>query len=315
MNRIKTARNRVLRRVFELGQRIGVDVLPRHYYSGIPDIARLRATSDWRRPFAMVGVAGASIDEQIAHLSEIASPELIDAWPRLDVHQTAVAENGQGGGYGPIEADVLFAFVRHHQPRRVVQIGCGVSTAIILRAAKTANSPTQITCIEPYPSRFLKAAAARGEVELVRQEAELCPPELLTSLAAGDLLFVDSTHAVRPGSDVNRIVLDVLARLADGVFVHFHDIYFPYDYSRSLLTDELFFSTETALLHAFLINNIRARILFSLSMLHYGAPETISALFPVYEPQSSNDGLAEAGGKHFPSAIYLAIGRDEVARP
>ena len=53
------------------------------------------------------------------------------------------------------------------------------------------------------------------------------------------MLFVDATHTVKPGSEVNRIILDVLPRLDAGVFVHFHDIYFPYDYQRGLLSSEL----------------------------------------------------------------------------
>jgi hypothetical protein len=138
-----------------------------------------------------------------------------------------------------------------------------------------------------------------------REGAETVSLATLTALEKGDMLFVDSTHTVKPGSEVNRIILDVLPRLGAGVFVHFHDIYFPYDYQRGLLSSELFFSAESTLLHAFLINNARCRILLSLSMLHYGAPDRMKALFPHYEPQSNVDGLAGTGGRHFPNATYL----------
>ena len=91
-------------------------------------------------------------------------------------------------------------------------------------------------------------------------------------------------------------------RLKSGVFVHFHDIYFPYDYSRTLLSFDLFFWGESTLLHAFLIGNSHCRIVLSTSMLHYAAPERIAALFPRYAPQHNADGLQKDGGEHFPSA-------------
>ena len=92
---------------------------------------------------------------------------------------------------------------------------------------------------------------------------------------------------MKPGSEVNRIILDVLPRLKSGVFVHFHDIYFPYDYSPTLLSFDLFFWVESTLLHAFLIGNGHCRIVLSTSMLHYAAPERIAALFPRYAPQNN----------------------------
>ena len=119
------------------------------------------------------------------------------------------------------------------------------------------------------------------------------------------MFFVDSTHTVKPGSEVNRIILEVLPRLKQEVWVHFHDIYFPYDYKRDLLTDDLFFWSESTLLHSFLINNSKYEIALSQSMLHYKAPEKIKASLPNYSPQSNEYGLTGKKGEHFPSAIFL----------
>ena len=137
------------------------------------------------------------------------------------------------------------------------------------------------------------------------ERAEVVDRDILTALDPGDILFVDSTHTVKPGSEVNRLILDVLPRLKSGVFVHFHDIYFPYDYQPTLLSSELFFSVESTLLHAFLIGNGHCRIVLSTSMLHYAAPERIAALFPRYAPQNNANGLITERGEHFPSATYL----------
>jgi hypothetical protein len=110
---------------------------------------------------------------------------------------------------------------------------------------------------------------------------------------------------VKPGSEVNRIVLEVLPRLECGVLVHFHDITFPYEYGRGFLNGDLFFPGETSLLYAFLLNNGAFRIDLCLSMLHYAVPDALKALLPGYEPQGNEWGLAAGDGLHFPSAVYL----------
>lgn len=294
-----------LRWLFETGQRLGLNILPKHFYSATPDIAALRADTHWRKPFEMVGVAGAELSGQLEFLDDLCLPELAAQWAALDVHAAASMENGQGGGYGVIEAEFLHAFIHRHRPRRIVQVGCGVSTSVILRAARMADYKPEVVCVEPYPSPFLLSAQNEGRIRLVPERAEAVDRDILTALDPGDMLFIDSTHTVKPGSEVNRLVLDVLPRLKCGVFVHFHDIYFPYDYQRALLTSELFFNVESTLLHAFLIGNSHCRIVLSTSMLNYAAPERIAALFPRYAPQNNADGLRSEGGEHFPSATYL----------
>ncbi|MGE0702084.1 MAG: class I SAM-dependent methyltransferase [Hyphomicrobiaceae bacterium] len=310
---IKSLAKGLTRRVFETGQRFGVNITPKHFYSALPDIGALREERAWRAPFEMAGVAGADLAGQIAVLDDLCRDLDPAQWAALDVHGKASAENGQGGGYGIIEAEVLNAYIRRHRPRRVVQIGCGVSTSIILRAGETAGYQPEVICIEPYPSAFLTRARDDGRIRLVAEPAQLVDRDVMCDLAPGDMLFVDSTHTVKPGSEVNRIILDVLPRLGPDIHVHFHDIYFPYDYQRELLTGELFFNVESTLLHAFLIGNARVRIALSLSMLHHGAPGEILARFPRYEPQGNEDGLRAAGGSHFPSATYLTTHRPVAA--
>jgi hypothetical protein len=257
MSAVKVTFKRGLRLLFETGQRVGVNGLPKHFYSSIPDIRDLRREESWRRPFEMFGVLGSEIGPQAAFLEDLCPEELAVRWAGLDVHGAACRENGQGGGYGTIEAEVLFAFILRHRPARIVQVGCGVSTSVVLRAAGEAGYAPDIICIEPYPSEFLSRMSREGRIRLIAERAEAVERDVLTGLGPGDLLFVDSTHTVKPGSEVNRIILDVLPRLKAGVFIHFHDVYFPYDYQRGLLSAELFFNAESTLLHAFLVGNPR----------------------------------------------------------
>ena len=220
-----------------------------------------------------------------------------------DVHAAACRRNGEDG-YGYVEAIFLYAFVRTFRPARVVQVGCGVSTAVMLAAAFDAGTTLRITCIDPYPTSFLHDASRAGEIELIEGPAQRFVQEAASSLAAGDLVFVDSTHTVMPGSEVNLIILDVLPRLAPGVFVHFHDITFPYDYQRKLLKGNLFCQAESTLLHAFLSCNDRYEFLASLSMLHYAARTELQGLIPSYRPGGDDEGLETTPG-HFPSALYM----------
>lgn len=294
-----------LRRTFVLGQRMGVDVLPRHFYSEIPAIEALRKSSHWRKPFSMVGVSGADCQEQLAFARATCPEPLVARLRDLHVHEQACRRNGETG-FGITEADFLFCFVATHRPPRIVQIGCGVSTAVCLLAASEARYRPEIICIEPFPNAFLRDAARSGDIRLIESKVEETDFELADPLAAGDLLFVDSTHTLGPAGEVTRIILELLPPLPKGAWAHFHDIQFPYDYPRGLLSGELFFGHESALLLAFLTYNLRFAIAASLSMMHYACPDELKKLLPNYRPAGNDQGL-ETNPGHFPSSTYLKV--------
>lgn len=296
---------RGLRRLFEAGQRFGVDILPRHFYSEVPDFHELRAAEEWKRPRTMIGINGIDPRSQLAFVAACCPPEVVARLGQGDVHATACARNGEPG-FGPVEADFLHAFIVTHRPGRIVQIGCGVSTAVILQAAREAGYRPELVCVEPYPNAFLREADRAGEIELVPEKAQHVPLDMLTDLGDRGLLFVDSSHTVKPGSEVNRVVLEVLPRLKDGDLVHFHDIYFPYDYQPGLLTEDLFFCNESVLLQAFLTNNPRFSICASLSMLHYEHANEMQVYLPNYRPAVNEYGLKRSDG-HFPASTYLKV--------
>jgi hypothetical protein len=271
----------------------------------VPDIARLRRTEPWRKPYSFIGVGGTDLGAQMAFARLTMTSDVVRHLSRHDVHARACEVNGEPG-YGPIEAQFLYGFIRTHRPARVVQIGCGVSTAVVLAAARDGEYQPEIVCIDPWPSPFLVRAASEEAIRLVVEPVESANWDALFALEAGSLLFVDSTHTLGPAGEVSRIVLEVLPRLQPGVRVHFHDIYFPYDYSPDLLATALFFQHESSLLHAFLVGNARFSILASLSMLHHGCSSDLAPLLPGYSPRPFQDGL-EAGTGHFPSALYLEV--------
>lgn len=305
--RIKQLGKRSLHKLFLVGQRCGVDILPRHFYSNIPDIRELQRTRHWRAASQMPDVHGTDLDAQLAFAQEVCGPYHAEL-QGMNVYERGVAE-AREIGFGPTEGEFLTCFIRSQRPARVVQIGCGASTAMILLAAKDQGHPVQVTCVEPFPSSYLKEMDRAGIIKLVAEPAQVVDLSLFGTLEAGDLLFVDSTHTVKAGSEVNRIILEILPRLRAGVHVHFHDISFPYGHTRNIL-ESTFFWEESVLLHAFLIGNARCAISASLSMLHYGKPQELSALLPHYRPRANDGGLDDPSRPqgHFPSSTYLRTG-------
>ena len=304
---IRESGKRLLRVAFNLGQRLGVDILPRHFYSSIPDMRDLQRYGDWRQRRSMVGISGASVEEQVQFLHECCPPELRDTLRRKPIHAQACEANSQCG-FGPIESDFLFAFIATKRPSRVIQIGAGVSTAVILAAAREVGYEVEIVAIDPFPTKYLRKVSEEGKISLLVTRAQDVPLETLVGEEGSVLLFVDSTHTVKVGSEVNWIVLEVLPRLPIGTIVHFHDIFFPYDYQRDL-ESTVFFWSESTLLHALLLNNTQCSLRLSMSMVHYDSPIDLKVCLPKYNPQSDDNGLPGPGkpNGHFPSSAYLEI--------
>jgi hypothetical protein len=303
-------------RSFLLLDRIGVHVLPKHYYTPLPDYAWLRANEElWRKRASLVGVEW-DLDAQMAWMEETCAPWVKEV-AGLAFYRDVTARR-LGPGYGPIESQILHCAIRRYRPARVVEIGSGVSTACMLNAiehnVRDGAAATEVTCIEPFPRPELRRLPNVRHVEAPCQAVDAA---VFESLGAGDLLFVDSSHAVKVGSDVVRIYLDIIPRLPAGVLIHIHDIYLPYLYSRHVL-DTYFGWQETVLVAALLAHNPHLGVLAAESALHYDRRERMRALLPDYRPEEDRDGIpvsridfrsgrgvSDTGNGHFPSSLWL----------
>lgn len=283
--------------------RAGVLVSPRHYYASAPDLPGLAATrAVWGPPSELPGIA-VDLDEQAAWLRKTCAAYLGEY--RGDRLYAGTAHLGPG--YGHIEAQALHGILRALRPGHYLEVGSGVSTHLALHALelnRAEGHPGAVTCVEPHPRPWL---TTDPRVSLHRVPVQTVDMAVFTSLRAGDVLFVDSSHVVKPGSDVNFLVLEVFPRLAAGVVVHVHDIYLPYDYQRDLL-DTTFHWAETSLVRAYLTHNPRARILACLSHLHYARPAELADVFPDYRPQANHEGLRPTGTEgHFPASLWFEV--------
>jgi predicted O-methyltransferase YrrM len=125
-----------------------------------------------------------------------------------------------------LDAAAAYAMVRRERPARIVEIGSGHSSRFLAQAVSDGAVATEIVCIDPAPRARIAQLPVR-HVPVLLQHAD---PALFAALGAGDVLFVDSSHIAMPGTDVDRLFLDVLPRLPAGVLVHVHDVFLPDPY-------------------------------------------------------------------------------------
>jgi predicted O-methyltransferase YrrM len=128
-----------------------------------------------------------------------------------------------------LDAAIAYDFVRTRKPKHIVEVGSGHSTRFMARAIRDGNLDTQLTTIDPAP----RAAIDALPIEIIRTTLHDAPDHPFQTLEAGDILFIDSSHIAMPGSDVDKLFLDILPTLPPGVIVHIHDIFLPDDYPES----------------------------------------------------------------------------------
>jgi Methyltransferase domain len=255
-----------------LARSVGQDLVARNYYSPIPAWEDLSDEVFTRRS----ELNGISYDED-------AQVKLLQ---RLEPHLAEFEPPGgyvwDNGMYGRIEADVLYALVRNARPRRIIELGSGYSTLIIadaLRRNTLDGFPCRYTVFDPFARDFIRARATG--LDLRNDSAADVPLDVFRELGEDDILFVDTTHTVKLGSEVNYIVLDVLPCLAPGVLVHVHDIFLPYEYPRGFFEHRSFWA-EQYLLQAFLTNNESWEIALPLAALTKDRPNDVAQVVPSF---------------------------------
>ena len=227
----------------EISDRWGYHIRPIHYYEPLPDFRSITTEQiTRRRTFAAIDFRA---NEQLSLVAELVQY-------RAEVEQLEFDfENVFFNGF---DAAAYFALIRHLQPQRIVEIGGGYSTQLAAKAL-ARNGRGRLTCIEPYPEARL--LDAKLDIELIQKPVEQIELNFFSSLEAGDILFIDSSHAVKFGSDVCYEFLDVLPHLKPGVWIHVHDIFLPHDYPAEWLLDRRMALNEQYLLEAFLAFNDR----------------------------------------------------------
>ena len=252
-------------------------VAPGHFYSPLTSSTDINRALSW----AEEPTIDLSESHQVALASEL-RPILVKPSPG----PRYVAENSM---YGPGDAAVYRAMLHHLEPARIIEVGSGYSTAVALDESDSDDplSEFEITCIEPFPERLfgLLTESDRDRVTVLQKPVQDVALEIYEELGPGDILFIDSTHVVKAGSDVVWLFLQVLPRLARGVAVHVHDVFWPFEYPTQWLREHRDW-TEIYMLHAFLMGNSCWEIMLFSSWLWRCHPELVPESLSRQEPGS-----------------------------
>jgi hypothetical protein len=263
-------------------RRLGFDLVRRHYYSPIPDVAEL-PSDIWSRESDIRGV-DFDIAKGLEFVQRELSPFLAEYSPPAEPTGDPRQFYLENRFYESVDAETLYAMIRRLAPGRIVELGSGMSTLVMADArARAALEDSEYVVYDPYPAPELTDTLAEV-ARLAPVSVTDIPLADFRSLRSGDVLFVDTTHTVKVGGDVNRIVLDVLPILAPGVYVHFHDIYLPWEYPREFLAERSFFWAEQYLVQAFLAFNRHFEVLFGTHGLQRLFPEELARLVPSARP-------------------------------
>ena len=192
--------------------------------------------------------------------------------------------------FGYESAFVLSAMMLLYRPRRIIEVGSGFSSAVMLDTCQHCQLPVQLTFIEPFADRLrsLLRDADRSSVQLIEKPVQDVETTLFEGLEANDLLFIDSSHVAKVGSDVVDLFFRIIPRLKVGCIVHLHDIFYPGTYPRNWVAQGIAWN-ETFLLRAFLLFNSSFRIVFFNSFAQKEFREVLTRSHPrLAENESSS---------------------------
>lgn len=274
LKRIGLRRLAISRSIFHF---TGMFPLVDHYYEPLFNPRHLKAPLDRDRVLPGLDLA---TENQLNLLSRFTFTEELR---RIPVNATSeLTYYYHNGSYESGDAEFLYQMVRLYKPKNIIEIGCGQSTLLIQRAL-TANreenreNNCNHTCVEPYENPWLEKLA----VILKRSKVEDLPLEFFSVLGPGDILFIDSSHVVRPQGDCEFEYLRLLPSLAKGVVIHVHDIFTPKDYPREWIVEEGRIWTEQYLLEAFLSHNKDFRVIGAVNYLHHHHRQALAAVAPM----------------------------------
>jgi hypothetical protein len=263
--------------IFLAWERLGFHVTRVHFYQPIPDTQSLPETL-WNRASDLVGV---NMNDSVQlDLLRNHFPKFRNEYEQFPAESTGNSArfHFNNGLFDGTDALVAYCTIRHFQPRVIIEVGSGFSSLLAAEAIAKYND-SELICIEPFPQEFLRHGFS-GLHSLIEKKVEDVDLEFFAQLNAGDILFIDSSHTVKIGGDVNYLFLEVLPRLKPGVIVHVHDIFFPFDYRRDWVMDEFRFWAEQYLLQAFLSFNSEFEVLLSNSYLAHRYMGDLKATFP-----------------------------------
>jgi predicted O-methyltransferase YrrM len=254
-----------------------------HFYSPIPSVQEIQENEKTIFATPPVNVPGIDLraSSQRQLLEEFA--ELYTELPFPEQQRSDIRYWYDNASYSYSDAIFLFCMIRHAKPKRIVEIGSGYSSCAMLDTnERFFSNSISCTFIEPYP-KLLHSLLRPGDVdsiEVIPRRVQDVEISVFQQLSAGDILFVDSTHVSKTGSDVNRIFFEILPVLASGVYIHFHDIFYPFEYPKAWVYEGRAWN-EAYMLRAFLQYNTSFPVVCFNTFLEHTFPEFFETRMPL----------------------------------
>ncbi len=256
-------------------QELGINVVPSNFYSDIPSLSDIHNAFEYSRgskeEWFNHGVFDQSQMKEYLGTMESYAHEFdppLEADPDDDTQFY-----WKNPAFSYTDAMMYYCILRDLKPEHVVEIGCGYST-LVADLALRRNGRGSMTLIEPYPKDFLhRLKSLRALIDRPIQSIPI--DELVAIAESAEVLFIDSTHTVKVGSDCLTLYLRLLPRICSSTYVHAHDIHLPYALPKSYPLKHHVYWTEQYLLYAYLLDNPKTRVTYSSAYMHRAAPDTM----------------------------------------
>ena len=253
---------------------------PGHYYSPIisVDDVRKRESEIWGK--VKDGIKGIELnaEKQIGLVKELSV--YYKEIPFKAGKQDKIRYQFENNAYSYTDGIILYSMMRHLKPKRIIEVGSGYSSALMLDVNELYfQNQIKLTFIEPFPERLYSLMTEKDKQDaiVIGDIVQSVPVETFEVLEEGDILFIDSTHVVKTGSDVVYILFEILPKLKSGVIIHFHDIFYPFEYPKEWVFGG-FNWNEDYFLKAFLMYNNSFEIKLYSHYLHTVHPHVFAEM-------------------------------------
>jgi len=238
--------------------------VPGHYYSPIPDVEEIKANAGniWKQPERHIPGINMNPDQQYSHLREFFEMGPSLPFPEEKNDKTKYYYNNPSFSYA--DAITLHCMIRKYKPKRIIEVGSGFSSCVMADTNELFfNNSIKLTFIEPNPEFFYSVLPEKDNkaYRILVNKVQDVDLAVFQELEENDILFIDSSHVGKIGSDVNHEFFEIIPRLKKGVLVHFHDIFHPFEYPYDWVIEGRSWN-ENYMLKAFLQYNESFELLF-----------------------------------------------------
>ncbi|MGK4568207.1 class I SAM-dependent methyltransferase [Flavobacterium sp. 3HN19-14] len=213
-----------------------------------------------------------------------------DEMPFKPERQDNIRYNFENGYYSYTDGIALYSIIRYFKPKRIIEIGSGFSSAVMLDTNSLFfENKIDLTFIDPYADRLYSLITEEDKrtAKIIETDVQQIPLTTFQALQSGDILFIDSTHVSKTGSDVNYILFEILPALNSGVLIHFHDIFYPFEYPKDWVFSGINWN-EDYILKAFLMYNEQFEIKLFSDYMHRLHKNSFSDLPLAYKNTGGN---------------------------